>query len=343
MLKKVLVDMACRSRLHRLFAPWFGGHTSIILLHRVHPGPAKGMPSDNLQLTPEFLDNFIRQKQGSGWRFISLDYLVEHFDECVERKKNLVVTLDDGYRDNFDYAWPVFQKHGVPFTVYLANAFPNGTADFWWYTLEELLATHGKAQGSLELACGAARLTLDANDPAAACAAFKGFYQPLGQAQQQEVMARLLARYPLAPRQQRLWMDWEEIRELAQQELCTIGCHTLSHRSLAALSRQEARDEMGRSRQEIEREIGRPVRHFAYPFGRAQDAGKREEAIARELGFLTAVTTRIGNLHPGHRDHLLMLPRIPLYQGGKNGKLSEIFQSGMYSALANRFRKVVTY
>lgn len=339
MLSRSLIKMVHGCSLHRLFAPLYGGHTSILLLHRVHPGPKRGMPSDNLQVTPEFLDRFIRERKSVGWRFISLDYLVQHFDDCVARGRNLVLTLDDGYLDNYSHAWPVFRSQAVPFTVYVANAFPNGEADLWWYTLEDLLAAHGR----VEIAHRDRRLTLDGSDVAQAFASFKAFYKPLERGEQQAVLAGLAARYGAAPRQERLCMNWDEIRELAAQELCCIGCHTVSHRSLAPLPRQEVCDEMAQSRAEIEREIGRPVRHMAYPFGKAQDAGAREESIARELGFASAVTTRIGNLHAGHRDHLLMLPRIPLYEGGKNGRLSEIFLSGIYSAFANRFRKVVTY
>jgi peptidoglycan/xylan/chitin deacetylase (PgdA/CDA1 family) len=99
---------------------------------------------------------------------------------------------------------------------------------------------------------------------------------------------------------------------------------------------------MQRSRVEIERHIGRPVRHLAYPYGKKGAASDREAELARELGFSSAVTTRIGNLCGEHREHLLMLPRIPLYEGGKNGRLSDLFLSGMYTACTNGFKRVVT-
>lgn len=337
--KNLLVDMVHGSGAFRLFAPFYGGHTSVLLLHRVLPGPQRGLPSDNLKVTPEFLDRFIRDKKEAGWRFISLDHLARDFDDCVSHGRNMIVTLDDGYRDNFDFAWPVFRKHRVPFTVYVANSFPDGTADFWWYTLEELLLAHRR----FDLEHRGERVTLDLGDARAAFLAFKRIYQPLSGREQAEMMGRLLERHPLPGGHERLAMTWDEIRELAADELCGIGCHTLSHRSLAPLPQQEAREELAGSRARIEREIGRPVSHLAYPYGKAVDAGAREEELAGEIGFETAVTTRVGNLHAGHRAHLLMLPRIPLYEGGKNGKLSEIFLSGMYSAFTNGFRRVVTY
>lgn len=338
MTMNLLVDMVHGSSLHRLFAPFYGGHTSVLLLHRVLPGPQRGLPSDNLKLTPEFLDGFISGRKKAGWRFISLDHLVQDFDDCVAHGRNLVFTLDDGYRDNFDYARPVFCRHHVPFTVYVANSFPAGTADFWWYNLEEMLLAHRH----IELKYRERHATLNLADPKGAFLAFRAIYQPLPAQEQAELMAGLRQRYPL-PTLERLAMTWDEVRALAADELCSIGCHTLSHRSLAPLPREEACRELVDSRAELEREIGRPVVHLAYPYGKAVDAGEREEELAREAGFQSAVTTRIGNLHAAHRDHPLMLPRIPLYEGGKNGKLSEIFLSGMYSAVTNGFRKVVTY
>ncbi|MBJ6752189.1 polysaccharide deacetylase family protein [Geomonas anaerohicana] len=334
-----MTDIVWASGLPACFAPFYGGHTSVLLLHRVLPGAQRGLPSDNLRVTPEFLDRFISARKKAGWRFVSLDHLVQDFDDCVAHGRNMVMTLDDGYRDNFDHARHVFGSHEVPFIVYVANSFPAGTADFWWYTLEEMLLAHRR----IELQHGEQRATLDLAEPKGAFIAFKGIYQPLPAQEQAELMARLQERYPLAAAQERLAMTWAEVRDLAADELCTIGCHTVSHRSLAPLPREEACRELIDSRAELEREVGRPVRHLAYPYGKAVDAGPREEDLAREAGFQSAVTTRVGNLHPGHRDHLLMLPRIPLYEGGKNGKLSEIFLSGMYSAVTNGFRKVVTY
>lgn len=338
MLKELLVGILHGSGLHRLFHPLYGGHTTILMLHRVTPGEQRGLPTDALALTPEFLERFLCEKQAAGWRFISLDYLVENFSECVDRRRNMVVTLDDGYRDNLEYARPIFTRLGVPYTIYITNSFPDGTADLWWYTISNLLA----AYGSITLNHRGAGLLLSLKRPKQSLNDFKALYERLGRDEQMEVMADLTMKYPLPDNGGRLWLNWDEIRELAGDRLCSIGCHTVNHLSLGTLSQEDARDELLRSKLEIEAQIARPVRHLAYPYGKRGDASVREAHLAVELGFTSAVTTRIGNLFEPHADHLLMLPRIPLYQGGKNGQLSEIFLSGMYTAFANRFKRVVT-
>ena len=65
-------------------------------------------------------------------------------------------------------------------------------------------------------------------------------------------------------------MSWDELRELAQDPLVTIGAHTKSHFALAKLPEADTRAEIADSVARIERELGRPCRHFSYPYGCAQ-------------------------------------------------------------------------
>jgi peptidoglycan/xylan/chitin deacetylase (PgdA/CDA1 family) len=102
-------------------------------------------------------------------------------------------------------------------------------------------------------------------------------------------------------------MDWAEIAHMANDPLCTIGAHTISHCFLTKVSEKIARSEMLRSAEVIEASLGKKPVHFAYPYG---DSGRREFTIASNLGFKTAVTTRPAVLGAGNRDHLASLPRI---------------------------------
>ena len=54
------------------------------------------------------------------------------------------LTFDGSYKDVIDWAHPVLRKHGVPFTVYLPTAFPDGVGEAWWLALEELIARENR-------------------------------------------------------------------------------------------------------------------------------------------------------------------------------------------------------
>jgi peptidoglycan/xylan/chitin deacetylase (PgdA/CDA1 family) len=101
-----------------------------------------------------------------------------------------------------------------------------------------------------------------------------------------------------------------------------------------------AREEMSRSKQRIEERLGRPVRHFAYPVGDPTSAGRREFALARELGFASAVTTRPGMIFAAHKNHLTALPRVSVNGNWQDIGYFEVLLSGAPFALWNRGRRL---
>lgn len=113
-------------------------------------------------------------------------------------------------------------------------------------------------------------------------------------------------------------MTWQMVEELGQSDLVEIGAHTLSHPSLSKLTPDRARNEIEMSRDILEARLTQQVKHFAYPFGGVADAGEREFAICRELGFASATTTRVGCLFPRHRGTPHSLPRIEVIEDTMN-------------------------
>src|SRR5690606_17487741 len=104
--------------------------------------------------------------------------------------------------------------------------------------------------------------------------------------------------------------------------------HTRSHCHLTKSSESEAHEEIAASRERIAREIGLPVRHFAYPYGDRPAADNREFALTRALGFETAVTTRPGMLFPEHAGHLWALPRLSLNGNYQTERMLAVVASG---------------
>jgi peptidoglycan/xylan/chitin deacetylase (PgdA/CDA1 family) len=137
-----------------------------------------------------------------------------------------------------------------------------------------------------------------------------------------------------------LIMSWDELRALAQDPLVTIGAHTKSHLALGKLSEAEARAEMAESIGRMAVELGRPCRHFSYPYGCANSAGPREFRIARELGLLTAVTTQKGLLHPQHAEALTALPRLSLNGDFQDIRYVKALLSGVPFAVMNTLQRL---
>jgi peptidoglycan/xylan/chitin deacetylase (PgdA/CDA1 family) len=103
-------------------------------------------------------------------------------------------------------------------------------------------------------------------------------------------------------------MGWDELRELAAAGV-EIGAHTRTHAHLTTLGDGELRDELVASREQIEAELGRPCRYFAYPYG---EHDSRVSAAVRAAGYDAAFALLDGTV----RD-LFALPRVDLYPPDK--------------------------
>ncbi len=62
-------------------------------------------------------------------------------------------------------------------------------------------------------------------------------------------------------------MDWQQIKELSDDELIEIGSHTLNHYNLNIIEEEEVRKELEESKDILEERTGKKVVHFAYPKG----------------------------------------------------------------------------
>jgi peptidoglycan/xylan/chitin deacetylase (PgdA/CDA1 family) len=137
-------------------------------------------------------------------------------------------------------------------------------------------------------------------------------------------------------------MDWDDVRTIAGHPLATIGAHTVNHYNLKRLSEEKAFSEMADAARILEFELGTLPRHMAYPYGYAAAVCHREVALAKQAGFVSAVTTRHGLLHPEHANHLLALPRISV--NGRYQRVAHIrtMLSGVTTPLANSGKMLVT-
>ncbi len=162
--------------------------------------------------------------------------------------------------------------------------------------------------------------------------------------EQRQIVSDLAEKYGIdeASHSKNEAMNWQELRTLADDPMCTIGAHTLNHYALKRLSREDALYECVESANILERELGEKPKHFAYPYGGEIAAGERETKIAEEAGFSSAVTTRHGLLQPDHKSHLHALPRVSLNGDYQRIHYVKTMLSGITVPAANRGKRFVT-
>ena len=328
---------------HVFMRPFVAGVGAILTLHHVRPPrPERFQPNRLLEVTPAFLEDVVRYLRRGGIDIVGLDEMYRRLTEQDFRRRFVCVTIDDGYRDTLQWAYPILKKHAVPFCVYIPTSFPDRLGELWWLALEAVVARNARI-----------KLMIDGREQAFDCASVADknhvFAELYGwvrsfktEDELRNVVRDLSARYgvDIAAFCDELCMTWEELARLAADPLVTIGAHTVNHVMLAKVPEQMARSEMQMSRSVIEAALGQRPEHLSYPVGDPTSAASREFRIAAELGFKTGVTTRPGVLFPEHREHLMALPRISLNGEHQQMRYVQVLLSGAATALWNGFRRV---
>lgn len=331
------------SAAHHLMRPFVGGVGVILTLHHVRPlRPERFQPNRLLEVAPEFLEDVVRWIRQSELDLVSLDEMHRRLTEGRFERRFVCMTIDDGYRDTLEWAYPILVRHRVPFTVYVPTSFPDRLGELWWLVLEAVVAHNTRVA-----------LVIDGSEQAFTCGTvaekrhvFDQLYRWVRsfatEAELRRVVHDLAGRYrvDIAAFCDELCMNWDELGKLATDPLVTIGAHTVNHVMLAKTPESTARSEMDMSRAVIAAALGVRPAHLSYPVGDPASAGPREFRIATELGFKTAVTTRPGVLFPEHRDHLLALPRISLNGEHQQLRHVRVLLSGAATAVWNGFRRV---
>ena len=275
------------------------------------------------QLPPRRLAAAIRELS-RHYRFVSLADAVDMLSgRTPVAPYSVVLTFDDGYRNNITHALPILRRHRVPATFFLATGHIEHRRPFWFDRLDYALQHAPVAE--MEVQVGPATVRLRAGDRGALRGAYKQLRDvakalPRHDREMQHEMEGIAARLE-AESDRKLadvfeedaWsavLTWEEVRQAAGDDV-SFGSHTVDHIRLGLVDAEMISDQLVRSKEMIEARTGRPCRHFAYPSG---SFTPQAAAIARASGYTAAVTTDEGANRMG--DDLMTLRRIGLPDTG---------------------------
>ncbi len=331
---------------HHVMASFWRSSGAIFNLHHIHPDAdgdqeTRFNPNGPLAITDGFLAQVLSYLEDEKFDLVSLEEAVLRIRNGDTSSRFAAFTIDDGYKDNFDYAWPVFRNYNCPFTVFVTTDIIEGTALLWWLVLEQAI----KQQDEVQIDLAGTLTRFDASTLENKKKTWEDIYWPLrgsNEAHLRQTIKQLAERYHIDTNAmcRNLAMTWKEVANLNKDDLVTIGAHTVSHPSLMELSYKEVRFEMSESRRRIAAKIGEEPKFFCYPYGDETTAGQREFALAKDVGFDAAFTTRKGMIYEEHRDHLFALPRVSLNGSYQQIKYIDLYMSGAPFVLYNRFNKV---
>lgn len=318
--KRLLLESLYFSGGYRLFESRFAGLGTILMFHRVSPDDTVPFARE-MYTSQAFLAAILAQVRHLGWDIVDLDEVHDRLTGRTKSTRRFVCfTFDDGYRDNMTLALPVFRRHRAPMTIYVCTGMVDRTADYWWGVIEERVSQDTALQSPMHK---------------------EQVYRTLTQSRHTDIMADPPADES-AELLDRDMLSWQELQELAVDPLVSLQAHTIHHWPTAQLDKTTARQDMLAGKTTLADKVGIEPTHFAYPYGAPKDCGPRDFALAADLGFKTATTTRKGNIFAAHSDHLTSLPRIPVGSKFTSTRHIRVHLSGATVAIANRFAPLVT-
>jgi peptidoglycan/xylan/chitin deacetylase (PgdA/CDA1 family) len=217
-----------------------------------------------------------------------------------DKRTMLVVTLDDGYRDNFTYAQEVAHDLCTPISMYLIPGYLESGARFWWLEGKSMAR---RAQVS-SVAIEDRTFQLANTEERGVLAQFiddRARYAT-SVAERETFLATTRDKLQLSalPHEKdrddaMLPMNWEQVRAMDAGGWVSFGAHTMHHPILGYLQDPaEMRREVAECRQVLEQKLGHPIRTFAYPVGQAQHIGSDVVQAVQEAGYDWAITTDYG-------------------------------------------------
>ncbi len=267
------------------------GQLTILCYHRVLPAADKAAYfAPDLVVTPAA---FRVHCETLARRFTVLtltDAYTAWMTGAAQPKPLVAITFDDGYQDNHDFAAPVLAQTGLPATFFAISDLANTPASPWYDRMARAVQSLN-AQGRGVAADGLLASTLA---DGASVREIVAQAKKLGSAQRATLLESLLktAGRAAGSRADRM-MTWDELKAL-QRQGHEIGSHSCTHEILPLLDDAALAREIRDSKQKLEAALGTPVRTLCYPNG---DYDVRTTQLAKESGYLCAVTTRNGSNH----------------------------------------------
>jgi peptidoglycan/xylan/chitin deacetylase (PgdA/CDA1 family) len=197
-----------------------------------------------------------------------------------------LITFDDGYRDNYEEAFPILRAHGAPATFFLATGYLDQPRVPWWDEIAWMVRR-------------SSRQSIGPDD-------WHREAVPWDNPDRERAIYTLLRRYKSFPgycteayldflaqatysgrcpatEMKDEWMTWDMVREMAAAGM-SIGGHTVNHPVLSRLTAEEQEEEVAGCARRLQQELGSPMRSFAYPNGKRDSFNQNTRDCLKRTG-----------------------------------------------------------
>jgi len=234
-------------------------------------------------------------------RYVAAHYHVLSLDDIYDRITHhsplpaqcLAITFDDGYADNYTFAWPILKKHKLPATIFLTAGCIDSQTPLWFDQVLSAFKTTGKNTFN----CPVTQTVFDIQTVEQKLHTAHVMLEQLKKTksdQKNSLIADILNELGISSHDKlhntSTLLTWPQIKEMSADKI-SFGSHTMTHPILAGLPEADLEWELTASRQLIAGKINKEVQFFAYPNGKKKDFTETVTRAVRQAGYKAALTT----------------------------------------------------
>jgi len=243
-----------------------GGASAVQVLvgHRVAKlpdGDAIGPDAANT-VEPSKLRRFLSDRH--DWIAVGYQDLLDGSVRSSPPAARYLMTFDDGYHDNLTELLPILEEHKVKALIFVTTGFIGHSS----LPPESVLAHIIEARDEIRTPDRGRHSSTNATEKRRIYETLRRKVKVMAPKVRDAYLGDLASINEVQPQfLERLFLNWDEVRELDRHPLITIGAHTRCHALLPRMTPRQAFEEIKFSKLELERNLGHSVDCFAYPYG----------------------------------------------------------------------------
>lgn len=249
----------------------------ILMYHGVVPSPDFRFSANHLSVE-DFKQHVFYLK--SNFKIRKLYDLFEDYRNGVSaREFEIAITFDDGYANNFTYAYPVLKQHNIPATIFMVTQALENPGHILWYDYIDGVkaAIDTRKIAEVDFGFDSEKKLLQRNISGAD--SLKSFMKRINVNEKYKIIQWIKNQgvEPNSSGKRDFFelLSVEQLKEMTDSGLIEIGSHTHNHPNLSEISISEAEQEIVKSKKLIEDVTGRQVKSIAFPDGSYSDAVKK--------------------------------------------------------------------
>jgi peptidoglycan/xylan/chitin deacetylase (PgdA/CDA1 family) len=282
----------------QLPSPWL----IVLTYHRTTVLPSSQEFDEGVvDCTPESLDQNLRFLK----RFctvIDLDRVLAFCNGAPLPQNPVLITFDDGYRDNHDIVMQLLLRHVVPATFFVSTSYIDERKLFWWDRMNILVrrAKHGEIVLSYPYPM---RLSLDPTERSRTLRRLLRLVKDHYALDLDRFLGGLAEATDtnISPAEERqlsndTLMTWDHVAALRSAGMA-VQSHTVSHRVLQTLTPSMLDHELRESKRVLHERLGIPIHSISYPVGKPLSFTPHIRRAVRETGYELGFSNRGGANH----------------------------------------------